>query len=871
MECIMQHAAVFILETVVPMLHPALYSLYFDNQDMSNYTTTVGPRPRPAGRPPQPRPSAVTNPNTLSWVTYSPHDRPGPSTAQPLGLPTPVQSSRPLPNPYPPPLRVVNTSEPQNLDDDEDGERLDPNAFSPQYPNLAGPSSRLPPQKKPTLIGGLMKGFTNFPKKMFSRSGSTHSDSDHSFPTRRPTVGADNPIPPLPMTSNGAQMPSKPMPQSRYLPKPPPQPQFVQPSQPMKPLPSSISDLSSNTLLLRTYPQAPLSEIPEVESNAPSPPPQVVRLSNSENPNPRPRQNSIRRVPPPPVTDPAEEAHEEQHHDDTGPTVPRITIMDFNEGRNTQYPNDQSLVGHDEPTSPEETMPGGLPTHPSHGQTLSYVSSDYDKQQGAPVYPMLPPPIRSPSPPNIDAPSSPDIRSASPARSPSPLRAEPNPNPRPPTGILFRPQTISNTRSDTPPPPSLIPGNNRLSIETPFPLHQALSEDYDEHQPQHPTMLFTTLPPMTGIHEPDDLLSPISVSPQPADDYRVMTTMSPEPLATVTGTTLTGTSYYRSDRSYSTNLNPIERFFKRLYNMPWISRDRVTVDYLPGEQEKGGKIRPKKTKPMSSWYHAVLGRTKRSSNSNSLDLLTTGSGSARDRDRDRRHKDERDDRGRTRTKEKRRHHHHESSTRDKEKHHKHHHHHHSSSRHRHHHHDHHDHHHRHHSGSRHSKRRRTTSTVDDEVERMKGMPPMPVYPFPYPPFPIPGLPGFPMPVVATTDDGETLALSPPKLEGQPDGAHHERPRTRSQPMGAAFGVYAPPGYQPYQGLVAPGAPPMYMFTPQQMGVNVKQAAAGTVEHPHPKIEPVTSSPAAPVAQTLAAAAAAEEKAKEGQSVPGSFA
>ncbi|PPQ64974.1 hypothetical protein CVT24_008163 [Panaeolus cyanescens] len=850
---------------------------------MSNYTTTVGPRPRPASRPPQPRPSAtrVTNPNTLSWVTYSPHDHPGPTPAQSVGAPTPGPSSRPLPlpNPHPRPLRIVNATEPQNLDDDDGAEKMDPNAFSPQYPNLAGPSSRPQPEKKHTLMGGLVKGFSSFPKKMFSRTGSTNSGSEHSFPTRRATAGTDVSIPPLPGTFNSSATPSKPMPQSRYLPKPPSQPaQFIQPSLPTKPMQPSIAELNANTMLLRPYPQPPLSEIPEVESNAPTPPPQVVRLSNTDHP--RARTNSIRRVPPPPVPDPANETGGESHDDN----VPRITIMDFNESRNTQYPNDQSLAEREEnrDTRPEETMPGGL-SQPSHGHTLSYVSSDHD-QQGPPVFPILaPPPIRSPSPPHNDTPFSPDIRSPSPARSPSPPRAEPNPNARPPTSILFKPQTTTNTRSITP-PPSLIPGN-RLSVATPFPLHQSLEDDEDyQHEgmaQQPPPMLFTNpMAPMGDMREPDDLLSPISVHPQPADDYRVMTTMSPEPLATQTGTTLTGSSYYRSDRSFSSDLNPIERFFKRLYNLPWISRDRVTVDYLPGEQEKRGKIRPKKVKPNSSWYHAVLGRTKRNSNSNSLDLLTTGSGSAHDKDR--RPRDDRDERGRTRTKEKRRHHHHESASRDKDKHHRHHHHHrdhHSSSRHRHHHHHHDHHHHRHHSGSRHSnRRRRTTSTESDEVERMKGMPPMPVYPFPYPPFPVPPLPGFPIPVVATTEDGETLPPnSPPRAEGQPEGAHHERPRTRSLPRGAAFGVYAPPGYQPYQPLVAPGAPPVYMFAPQQMGINVKQAAGNAElrpEHPHPKIEPVTNSPAAPVPQTIAnaaAALAAEEKAKEAPSVPGSFA
>ena len=82
-------------------------------------------------------------------------------------------------------------------------------------------------------------------------------------------------------------------------------------------------------------------------------------------------------------------------------------------------------------------------------------------------------------------------------------------------------------------------------------------------------------------------------------------------------------SYY--DPSFSSDLTPVEKFFKGLYNLPWIAHDRVTVDYRPGDSERAkSKVKAmKKPKPMASWYRNVMSRSRR----NSLDLLSSGSSS----------------------------------------------------------------------------------------------------------------------------------------------------------------------------------------------------------------------------------------------------
>lgn len=86
-------------------------------------------------------------------------------------------------------------------------------------------------------------------------------------------------------------------------------------------------------------------------------------------------------------------------------------------------------------------------------------------------------------------------------------------------------------------------------------------------------------------------------------------------------TVTTATSYY--DPSFSSRLTPVEKFFKGLYHLPWISHGRVTVDYRPGDSPRAkGKLKSLK-KPLSSWYQSVLSRSRR----NSVDLMSSNTAS----------------------------------------------------------------------------------------------------------------------------------------------------------------------------------------------------------------------------------------------------
>jgi hypothetical protein len=108
---------------------------------------------------------------------------------------------------------------------------------------------------------------------------------------------------------------------------------------------------------------------------------------------------------------------------------------------------------------------------------------------------------------------------------------------------------------------------------------------------------------------------PVIPAAQPAPK----STLSPPPTSAYS-TMTTSTSCY--DPSISSDLGPIEKFFKSLYNLPWISQGRVTIDYRPSDSPRAkGKLKSL-TRPMSSWYHSIMSRSRR----NSIDLLSSRSG-----------------------------------------------------------------------------------------------------------------------------------------------------------------------------------------------------------------------------------------------------
>ena len=119
--------------------------------------------------------------------------------------------------------------------------------------------------------------------------------------------------------------------------------------------------------------------------------------------------------------------------------------------------------------------------------------------------------------------------------------------------------------------------------------------------------------------------SPVLAHPHPTSDYRKMgeSLLSPTSPTTLTTTTFT------SEPSFSSELHPVKRFFTTLYHMPWIARDRVTVDYRPGGSRAARRAAVKK--PMASWYKGKPGVvTSAKAGSGSLDLLSAGSESRRE-------------------------------------------------------------------------------------------------------------------------------------------------------------------------------------------------------------------------------------------------
>ena len=131
----------------------------------------------------------------------------------------------------------------------------------------------------------------------------------------------------------------------------------------------------------------------------------------------------------------------------------------------------------------------------------------------------------------------------------------------------------------------------------------------DEPPPLPTTGISIASPPMSPPRGVSSVEGPKDFSSPPTSRYTV-TTMA---------------SHY--DPSFASHLTPVEKFFKGLYNLPWVARERVTVDYRPSDSNRAKiKVRGGVKKPMASWYRAVVSRSRRGSRD--LDLLSNGTGSA---------------------------------------------------------------------------------------------------------------------------------------------------------------------------------------------------------------------------------------------------
>ncbi|KDR79499.1 hypothetical protein GALMADRAFT_243603 [Galerina marginata CBS 339.88] len=168
--------------------------------------------------------------------------------------------------------------------------------------------------------------------------------------------------------------------------------------------------------------------------------------------------------------------------------------------------------------------------------------------------------------------------------------------------------TVTQAPTGPPPPRQPTPGP-RVSYQAQLPT-RANAQAQTEFRPGPPPAASlhapTPLRPAPPIQSPRSLHLPGEVlsSTQPTSNY----TISAVPSA--------------YDPSFASDLTPIEKFFKGLYNLPWIGHERVTVDYRPADSKRAqSKVRGLK-KPMASWYRAVMSGSRRGSRN--LDLLSDG-------------------------------------------------------------------------------------------------------------------------------------------------------------------------------------------------------------------------------------------------------
>lgn len=246
--------------------------------------------------------------------------------------------------------------------------------------------------------------------------------------------------------------------------------------------------------------------------------------------------------------------------------------------------------------------------------------------------------------------------------------------------------------------------------------------------------------PSNVASEPAPVDEPVSAHPLPATDYMKMT-FSPSPTSR---NTMDTTSY---EPSFSSELNPVYRFFHTLYHMPWIAHERVTVDYRPGN----GIVQKKKTRPITkkSWYRGGLVRREGTA---AVDLLSNGTTSARTSAGTDLSPVASPTSRRTRRRTRPEHHHHHRHSNDT-------------------------------TPRRRQKQRASTSTANTQhVHKQRSMSPLipPVYPYNYPAYPYP-YPGY--------------SLPPP-----PRGPRSHRSK-----------AYAQPQYPIYQPMPAPPPGPVYVF------------------------------------------------------------
>ncbi|KAL0059608.1 hypothetical protein AAF712_013659 [Marasmius tenuissimus] len=126
------------------------------------------------------------------------------------------------------------------------------------------------------------------------------------------------------------------------------------------------------------------------------------------------------------------------------------------------------------------------------------------------------------------------------------------------------------------PPYTVSPGQS-----APGPSHHQRYESSSDDTAHYPatteegtTAIDHTMPQPQYISAPPIDMSPQLVEPLPADDYRKMKSPSPPPPST----------------TFSTYASRLKKIFKEIDSLPWVSSDRITVDYYPGQFKRRERI-----------------------------------------------------------------------------------------------------------------------------------------------------------------------------------------------------------------------------------------------------------------------------------------
>ncbi|KAK0206170.1 hypothetical protein DFS33DRAFT_1272716 [Desarmillaria ectypa] len=148
-------------------------------------------------------------------------------------------------------------------------------------------------------------------------------------------------------------------------------------------------------------------------------------------------------------------------------------------------------------------------------------------------------------------------------------------------------------------------------------LHLTMPEPSIALSPsQPPSRRQSHVSPHLPRREPSTSHPPsVPAHPAPSEDYRRMSKGDSHGHGPASATS----SSVGAEPSFSSDLNPVLRFFTGLYDMPWVAPERITVDYRPGVDRgawvwkwthvKNGSGRGQKVmklkpipKVMASWY-----------------------------------------------------------------------------------------------------------------------------------------------------------------------------------------------------------------------------------------------------------------------------